>query len=196
MGNPADNEGEEGVRMRRYGGIEVRNLSSRQYGFAPEAVVAQLLADVPAADLTGLYQVALLDTRGDRAVDRTRWMGVYSNRDGRHALIELYLAPILGTATPRLDRYTGFLLSRIRLAQALFHQVGVHRQRMAGKAWLFGPQFYSRYLMLRIFNPGKLLLYFPERILRRWWSDLRQGPPGSGTGPVAGGRDSRLGGLR
>lgn len=183
--------------MRRFGGIEIRNLTSREYGFPVEALVAELLANVPAADLIGLYQVALLDSRHGRATERTRWLGIYSNRDGRHALIELYLEPILGGRALRLDRLTGFLLSRVRLGQALFHQIGVHRQRMAGKSGLFGPELYSRYLMFRVFNPAKLLLYFPERILRRWRSELRtQGPSGSAPRPAARRRDTRLGGLR
>lgn len=158
--------------MRRFGGIEIRNLTSRDYGFAVEEMVAWLLADVPASDLTGLYQVALLDCRTGRATDRTRWMGVYSNRDGRHALVELYLEPILGTQPSRLDRWTGYLLSRLRLGQALFHQVGLHRQRMTGKSWLFGPELYCHYLLLRVFNPARLLLYFPQRILREWVREL------------------------
>ncbi|MGE5508260.1 MAG: hypothetical protein ACM3RP_07265 [Chitinophagales bacterium] len=158
--------------MSRCGGIEVRNLGSRDYGFRVEAMVAELLADIPAADLCGLYQVALLDAQAGRN-ERTRWLGVYSNRDGRHALIELYLEPILGKAVSPLDRASGFLLSRIRLAQALYHQVGVHRQRMVGRESFFGPQMYSRYLLLRLFNPAKLLLYFPRRVLRSWRNEQR-----------------------
>lgn len=181
--------------MSRFGGIEIRNLTSRRYGFPVETAVARLLSDVPADDLTGLYQVALLDSRGRGSGDRTRWMGVYSNRDGRHALIELYLEPILGAGGSRVDRLTGFLLSRIRLAQALFHQIGVHRQRMTGKSWVFGADLYSHYLMLRVFNPGKLLLYFPERILRRWRSELRSGgPTGDPSSSNARRRTGRVGG--
>ncbi|HHW15134.1 MAG TPA: hypothetical protein GXX28_09405, partial [Firmicutes bacterium] len=67
---------------------------------------------------------------------------------------------------------TGFLFTRLRLAQALFHQIGVHRQRMAGRSRFFGPELYSRYLLLRVFNPGKLLLYYPRRILRQWRREL------------------------
>ncbi|MDI6870237.1 MAG: hypothetical protein QME79_02565 [Bacillota bacterium] len=183
--------------MRRFGGIEIRNLTSGNYGFPVEAMIAQLLADVPAGDLRGLYQVALLDSSRGRVTDRTRWVGVYSNRDGRHALIELYLEPILGTGASRLDRWTGYLLSRLRLGQALFHQIGVHRQRIAGRSWLFGPELYSRYLLLRVFNPAKLLLYFPERILRRWRKELRdQGFLDSAPRGGGGRRDTRMGGLK
>lgn len=197
VGDHADNRSEEGGSVSRFGGIEVRNLTSRRYGFPVETAVARLLADVPAGDLTGLYQVALLDNRGAGAGDRTRWMGVYSNRDGRHALIELYLEPILGNGSSKVDRLTGFLLSRIRLGQALFHQIGVHRQRMTGRSWFFGADLYSHYLMLRVFNPGKLLMYFPERILRRWRSELRS-EVSSGRSPsrTASAGSSRLGGLK
>lgn len=197
MDDHADNRSEEGSLVSRFGGIEIRNLTNRDYGFPVGKVVAELLADVPAGDLLGLYQVALLDSRGARGTnDRTRWMGVYSNRDGRHALIELYLEVILGGRASRLDRLAGYLLSRIRLGQALFHQIGVHRERMAGRGWLFGPDLYSHYLMMRVFNPAKLLMYFPERILRRWRRELRtERSFGSHPTGTAGGR-SRLGGSR
>lgn len=186
---PADTGGREGEMMSRAEGIEIRNLAARSYGFRVDAMVAELLADVPATDLCGLYQVALLDAQAGRS-ERTRWLGVYSNRDGRHALIELYLDPILGTVPSALDRATGYLLSRIRLAQALYHQIGVHRQRMVGREGFFGPQMYSRYLLLRLFNPGKLLLYFPRRVLRSWKAEQR-----SGGVPYAE-RRTRLGGGR
>lgn len=158
--------------MRHFAGIEIRNLSGLAYGLSLEDVIAGLLADVPADDLHGLQQVALLQTGRGEGRDRTRWVGVYSNRDGRHALIELYLEPILGEGPNRWDRWSGFLFTRLRLAQALFHQIGVHRQRVTGRTGFLGPELYSRYLLLRVFNPAKLLLYFPRRILRRWRREL------------------------
>jgi hypothetical protein len=90
--------------MSRAEGIVIRNLAARSYGFRVDAMVAELLADVPATDLCGLYQVALLDAQAGRS-ERTRRLGVYSNRgDGRHALIELYLDPFWGRC---LQRWTG-----------------------------------------------------------------------------------------
>jgi hypothetical protein len=182
--------------MRRLGGLEIRNLTGVDYGFAVEEAVALLLADVPASDLAGLYQVALLESRKGRVTDRTRWVGVYSNRDGRHALIELYLEPILGAGRrSRLDRWSGYCLSRVRLAQALFHQIGLHRQRMSGRSWPWGPELYSHYLLLRAFNPAKLLLHFPRRILRGWLKELRRpGEPAPTPTRRGGGRGTGTGG--
>lgn len=117
--------------MQRFESIEIRNLAVRERGFNVEAMVAELLAIVPSGDLVGLYQVALLDSRSQK--DRTRWVGVYSNRDGRHALIELYLDAVFGEKVSRFDHALGNAVSRVRLAQTLYHQIGVHRAKMRGE---------------------------------------------------------------
>lgn len=167
--------------MQRFESIEIRNLAVRERGFNVEAMVAELLAIVPSGDLVGLYQVALLDSRSQK--DRTRWVGVYSNRDGRHALIELYLDAVFGEKVSRFDHALGNAVSRVRLAQTLYHQIGVHRAKMRGErgGLLGGPVLYGRYLMFRAFNPVKLLFYFPERLVRRWRHEVRKelGDPGN-----------------
>jgi hypothetical protein len=162
--------------MVRFESIDIRNLSSKDYGFDVETMVARIIARVPADHLNGLYQVALLDSRGTR--EKTRWLGVYSAKDRRHTLIELYLEPILASRARTLDKASGHLISELLIALVLYHQIGVHYAavhfpRQEGWARLFNPTWYSRLMVVRNYNPLKLMVYFPLRLVRSWRSSGR-----------------------